>query len=324
MPSNVPWFPLYPNLMRLVHVVVGHWLFAGLLISMVAGMVAAIVYWRWLDVAHVPRSRKWSAFMFLMLYPYGWYLFGVVHRGALPGAGRRRVPADREGPLRLGRSGRSVGHRDPSDGPGGDPGLFVHGLVHVASWSPPVAVDVGPTVRDPQCLGGGEVVAPAVAPLLSVAGVGSYAVYLWFRFGDPVAFATNQAMYHREPGLYNILKIYYFETVIDWSDALHPITMTAQAVVLVVVLASVPFVGRRFGWGYAAFVGVLGMIPVFSSEDFMGVGRYMMAAFPTMALFGYWLGAPERRSPQRTGWFAFATVILFVAVWGFSRSWYFT
>jgi hypothetical protein len=59
-----------------------------------------------------------------------------------------------------------------------------------------------------------------------------------------------------------------------------------QAVLSVVFLAAVPAVKRRFGAGYAVFVFAAVVIPSTSSGDFMGVGRYLLLAFPVFAVAG--------------------------------------
>jgi hypothetical protein len=40
---------------------------------------------------------------------------------------------------------------------------------------------------------------------------------------------------------------------------------------------------RRFGWGYTAFAVVSLAIPIIGTKDFMGAGRYALAAFPVLA-----------------------------------------
>jgi amino acid transporter len=42
-------------------------------------------------------------------------------------------------------------------------------------------------------------------------------------------------------------------------------------------------VWRRFGWGYAAYTVVSLAIPLIGTKDFMGTGRYVLAAYPVIA-----------------------------------------
>ena len=54
---------------------------------------------------------------------------------------------------------------------------------------------------------------------------------------------------------------------------------------------------RRFGWAYASYVlGVCGMALI-GTKDFMGSGRYVLSAFPALAVVGDLLtGKPRVRS----------------------------
>ena len=45
-------------------------------------------------------------------------------------------------------------------------------------------------------------------------------------------------------------------------------------------VATIPAVVRRFGWRYGAYVGVLVLVPAVGSQDFQGLGRYLLGAFP--------------------------------------------
>jgi peptidoglycan/LPS O-acetylase OafA/YrhL len=47
-----------------------------------------------------------------------------------------------------------------------------------------------------------------------------------------------------------------------------------------VALALVPRVQKKLGWGYALYALAAMGIPALSSKDFMGLGRYIIAAFP--------------------------------------------
>jgi hypothetical protein len=54
-------------------------------------------------------------------------------------------------------------------------------------------------------------------------------------------------------------------------------------------------VWRRFGWGYLAYSVVVLAIPLIGTKDFMGTGRYVLAAFPVLAAAGEYLVTTERR-----------------------------
>jgi hypothetical protein len=84
---------------------------------------------------------------------------------------------------------------------------------------------------------------------------------------------------------------------------------------------SIPAVGRRYGWGYGVYVLGLASLPAVSVSTFMGVGRYLLPAFPCWALAGEWLADRPR---WRIVWLATSAVLLVVMTAGFARSWYLT
>jgi hypothetical protein len=53
-------------------------------------------------------------------------------------------------------------------------------------------------------------------------------------------------------------------------------------------------VWRRFGAGYGIYVAAAVLVPAVSTDDFMGTGRYMLAAFPVFALVGSTLSTAPR------------------------------
>jgi hypothetical protein len=59
-----------------------------------------------------------------------------------------------------------------------------------------------------------------------------------------------------------------------------------QVAIAVAFIAAVVFVARRFGRGYAGYTAAVILFPVVSSGDFLGVGRYLLPAFPVFALAG--------------------------------------
>lgn len=57
----------------------------------------------------------------------------------------------------------------------------------------------------------------------------------------------------------------------------------ANAAAAVATGAFVPLVFRRFGWGYGIFVTIAVVVTAISTKDFVGMGRYSLAAFPCFA-----------------------------------------
>lgn len=319
--SNIVWFPLYPNLMRAARWAVDDPIVAGVAVSLIGGVVAAVLWWRWLRVVELSGRERTVAFLALMLYPYGWYLYGAVHSdsvflAAVLGA---FLLVERRQYLLAGLVGALATAGRPT-GLALAPALVLlameregflsapaHGRSWVTRWELPVAVDRG---RWRWAL---------LLPLVALVGVGAYMTYLAVRFGEPFAFATNQRVYH--PTRFPWLKLAFLTRWRDFSDdPRYALTIGAQMLISLAVLVATPRVGRRFGWGYAAFCASLVLIPASSTPDFMGSGRYMIAAFPAFALYGSWLSR-RRRWTADIALGLGATALVGLAM-GFARSWY--
>jgi hypothetical protein len=59
--------------------------------------------------------------------------------------------------------------------------------------------------------------------------------------------------------------------------------LAVQAILCLAAVLLFPRIRRRFGWGYLAYVLVGVGIPLIGTKDFMGTGRYLLAAFPVVA-----------------------------------------
>lgn len=324
--SPIVWFPLYPLLVRLLNVALDNPLLAGIVVSSLGGLAVVGLYWRWLTDRGMADTTRVVAFLFLLTYPYAWYLFGVVHSDAvfLALTIAAFLLVENKRLLLAGLVGALATAARPT-GLAVIPALLFlalerHGVFTVPAASTDtrlrrlvqkfdVPVHIDRHAFRPRLL----------LPLLACAGVGGYMLYLGVRWGDPLAFQHNQTVYH--PGNLPLLKRQF---LVEWRDiGLHPtytLTVTLQALVTAVVACSIPFVGRRFGWGYAVFIGVLVAIPTVSTEDFMGTGRYMIAAFPVAALLGEWLS----RQRYRWSWLASSGALMVLLSMGFARSWYLT
>jgi hypothetical protein len=326
--SNIVWFPLYPNAVRAAHVLVPNWLMAGILVSAVCGVAAACLLWKWVGEQGMDGRTQRIAFAAAMLYPYAWYLYGVVHSDSLflllvlgcflLVESNRYVLAGLVGALATATR--------PT-------GMAVIPAVVVLVWERAGLLAVPPPPE-----GGGSWWSRLVqrwqlpvrlvkerwsalmlAPFLACGGLGLWMLYLGVQWGDPLAFKTNQTVYH--PGDLPLLKRAF---LVRWRDVAdspsYTLTITLQFLFAVVVVLSIPAVARRFGWGYGVFIGVLVAIPTVSTEDFMGTGRYMIAAFPAWVLWG------ERLAARSRGWAVVAAsgVLMVLLSMGFARSWYLT
>ncbi|MFN8016874.1 MAG: hypothetical protein U0P45_01990 [Acidimicrobiales bacterium] len=322
--SNIVWFPLYPNLLRWTHHLVVHdYLLAGILVSLVAGAAAVCLYWRWLDQRGIHGTARVLAFLVGCLYPYGWYLYGVVHSDSLflALAVGAFLLVERRHLVWAGVVGGLATATRPT-GMALIPALVAFGFIRDGVLSVPdgqrglAARFALPTRFDRTKLR-----AATFGPMLVVGGVLAWMAYLGVRWGDPLAFKTNQTVYH--PGDLPLLKRAFVVHWLHFGDQPSiTLTTTGQALVALVVVLCIPAVCRRFGFAYGLYLAVLVAIPTVSTEDFMGTGRYMIAAFPAWAYLGERLA---ERSPalQRGVVAALACTVAFLA-FGFSRSWYLT
>ena len=131
--------------------------------------------------------------------------------------------------------------------------------------------------------------------LVSGLGLAAWCVYLWVRFGDPFAFATVQEApgWYQRGGPHTWFKVVYVGTVL-FGPLDVAIRLTAQAVMCLCAVLLLPRVWRLFGWGYLAYSIVVLAIPIIGTKDFMGTGRYVLAAFPVIAAAGELLATRKR------------------------------
>ena len=121
--------------------------------------------------------------------------------------------------------------------------------------------------------------------------------FLWRRFGDPLLFSEVERYWGHTPEPRTWLKADLVGYVTRHGDTFYVRNMVIQGVLAAGALLLVPRIGRRFGWGYGAYVLVAVGIPAVATNNFQGLGRYMLAAFPVIALVGEQLArlvAPAR------------------------------
>jgi hypothetical protein len=127
--------------------------------------------------------------------------------------------------------------------------------------------------------------------LLAGFGLVGYVVYLWDRFGEPLAFeqVAGAKGWEQAPGIDTWLKFALGSRIIHPPYGTLDVALVAQGLITLALLLLVPAVIRRFGWGYGAYALVIVLLPAISTKDFGGMGRYGLAAFPCLAVVGLWL-----------------------------------
>lgn len=315
--SAVAFFPAYPSAMRVLGGVIGNTIVAGVAITLACGAAVAILFHRW-TAAFLGRRAARLALLLFLTYPFAFYLFGTVYSDALFLAAvlgsfsllERRMPvaaglvgivATAARPvgvaLVVGLVIRALEIRGVL--PGSRPPAFVETSDHESAERSRVALV--PRRFDLKRLRLAD-----LGVLASVAGTAAFSALLWARFGDPFAFTKvgSAAGWYKAINLQTLGKIHFFRLLASYGLNLETFWLIAQGLFAVASLALVPAVIRRFGWGYGAYVVVAVGLAFASTPEFIGMGRYVLAGFPSFAAGAdLLLGRPSTR-PGAGKWIA--------------------
>lgn len=276
---SVAFFPLYPLLMRAVASGVGDVVVAGILISNVALLLAAMLFYRlvaegWGEPVADRAIWYWLIFpaAFFGTAVYSESLFLLCAVGSLYFA--RRGYWEVAVLLGIGAAlTRLVG-------------IILVPVLLLEWWMQWRAKEEGERPSPFAML----------APLLIPLGTLAYMVYLWRAFGDPLAFVHGAAAWARQPQSPLVTVGSLFEPPADgWLAALLAGQIHLDnwidflLVLLFIVLGLVLVYWRR--WPEATFV-LLGVGMAFSSGLLMSQRRYMWALFPAFIVLAKWGGRP--------------------------------
>jgi hypothetical protein len=272
--SSVAYFPGYPLAIRLVGAVLpGGQPLAAVAITAACGAVALIVFHRW-TLQHLGSRAARAATVCLAVYPYGWYLYGAAYADAMFLAATMVafVLLDNDHPIAAALAGAVAAVTRPT-------GIIVAvGLI---------AITLDRRRRQP------ATAAPRdFAVLASGAGIIAWCVWLAYRFGNPFAFIETEGSrgWDRAPGVHTWLKLPLLHGLLH--DGPGPwLAYIIQAALCLAFVCAIPSVWRRFGRGYGIYTAVAVLVPAVSTDDFMGTGRYLLAAFPIVAIVGDRLAA---------------------------------
>jgi hypothetical protein len=274
--SSVAFFPLYPLLVHLAGYVVPGWsTFArGATLTAVFGLVAAGLFFAWCRTRMSPPAAT-TAVLLLAVYPYSIYLFGAVYADALllACALAAFVLLERGHVAWATIAAVACSAARPV-------GVLIVVAVAVRHCELRSAVDAGGRW--------GKRASSVLIGAVGASGFGLYSLYLWWRFGDPFAFATTQQApgWDQGPGLHTWLKVGFFEELGRSPFSSAALGLVLQASVALLMLATAPAVARRFGHAYGLLVALVVLLPLVASKDFQGTGRYVLPAFPVFALLG--------------------------------------
>jgi hypothetical protein len=293
--SPAAYFPAYPYLMRWAGLIFRNRPTGGIFVTALSGATAAGFFAVWLKDRMSPKAR-WTALLLLLLYPFAFYLYGAVYADALFVAAVLAAFVFLE--------------KDH---------LWLAGLAGaVATASRPVgaALIVPLVIRLVERRGGiRKVKWKDAGILLTLAGVGAFCLLTWVRYGSPLEFMEAQKGWNQEPGPETWFKLNFFKTLEMFSHTTHDVVAyLSHPILTFAALALVPRVVKRYGWGYGAYVILVVGVTAFSTRNFFGMSRYVLAAFPCFAVAGEMLAERPR---LRTGVLAVSAVLL-----GFGTSLY--
>jgi hypothetical protein len=272
--SPVAYFPGYALAIRGAAIVARNPIVAGILVTLVCGLGVSLLFYRW-SRAKLDDRTATLAVLTLLSYPFAFYLYGAVYSDALfllvALAAFVLVEADR--PILAGFAGAVAS------------GTRAVGL----------AVAVGLAIRAYERAKEENALSPrrflsfgvVIAPL----GLVAYMAFLWSRFDDPLAFVHVMSApgWAQPPGPATWFKLTFVHDLVHGPGFFIRLRLLVHAAVTVGALALAVPVYRRFGPAYAAYTLLVIGIPAVSSKDFVGLGRYVLAAFPAFAVVGEWL-----------------------------------
>lgn len=276
--SSVAFWPTYPIVISLFSWAFPSIYITGTMVTVVSGATAVVLLRKWARV-FVPREVAITAVVVLCVFPYSWYLYGVVYSDAL-------FVATAIGAFYLVEKDRYfwaglVGIMATAGRPAG----FVVALALVLRViERRNRAEGAVTVRE--LLNPLRLTRTDALIFLSWLGVGSWCLFLWLKFGSPLLFAETQASrgWDQGAGAATWLKFRLIEELQHRPFAWSTIGHVAHGVVVFGALALLPLVKRRFGWAYALYCLGLIALPLLGTKDFFGAGRYLLGTFPCVVV----------------------------------------
>jgi hypothetical protein len=294
----VAFFPGYPLAIRTLAGLGLDRFTAGFLVTLLCGIFASRLFLRWATLQTDPKTA-FAATMMLILYPFAFYLYGAIYSDALL--------------LMLVIGAFLCLERDAL--------MLATLLGAAATFTRPVApaVVLGLLVRqiERRRQKGEPIRWQDFLPLLALGGIGLYMLHLWTHFGDPLAFLHVQSApgWDQPSGWHTWLKITWFQILFPKVAPLVAFRLVGHAVVALGALALVPATRRHLGLGYAVYSALAVGLPTIASKDFMGLGRYVLSAFPLFLTLALLL---RGKTWVLAGWLVLSALLLAVLVfaWG--------
>jgi len=276
--SSVAFWPTYPVVIRALSWAFPSIYITGTVVTVLGGATAVVLLRKWAKV-FVPNSVAITAVVLLCVFPYSWYLYGVVYSDAL-------FVATAVGAFYLVERDRYfwagiVGIMATAGRPAGLVVALALVLRVVERRNLANGASGLRNVFNPRSLTKSD------APIfLAWLGVGAWCAFLWAKFGDPLLFVTIEASkgWDQGAGPSTWLKFRLIEELQHRPFAWSTIGHVAHGMVVVGALFLLPRVKRRFGWAYAVYALGLIALPLLGTKDFFGAGRYLLGTFPCIVV----------------------------------------
>jgi hypothetical protein len=268
--SSVAFFPVYPLAIRGLGALGVDTFIAGVLLTVLCGLASVVLFTRWASHLRGEEAAR-DAGLLLVLYPFAFFLYGAMYSDAL-------FLLLLVGAFYLLERGQLL------------PAVLL-GAVATAARPVAPALVLGLLARrlEWKHQRGEKWTLWDALPVLAGLGLVLYVLYLWHAFGEPFAFAKVQSApgWDQRPGWRTWLKVRWFQGFSSSMTLADGLRLVGHAAFSLGALALVWPTVKRLGWGYGAYVAAMVGMPTLSSKDFMGMGRYLLAAFPlflTLAL----------------------------------------
>lgn len=274
--SPVAFFPAYPLAMRWLGWLVGGPLVAGFLLTVACGLGVAVLFHRWC-VAKIGPAKARLAVLLLLLYPFAFYLMGAVYADALfiVASLAAFLALEHDRPVLAGPAAMVATASRPV-GAALVLGLWVLYLERNGILRRP---PIGAALRRVRWADAGLLLAPL--------GLAAFCTFLWLRFGNPFAFfeVAGAPGWDQPPRAHTWFKVHWVKATWNgpWTNG-HFGHLVINAVATVITVAFIPAVFRRLGWGYGVYVTIAVVATAAATKDFVGMGRYSLAAFPCFAV----------------------------------------
>lgn len=331
----VAFWPSYPMSIRGLTLLTHDEYDSGLIITWCSGLTTVLLLARWC-ADRMTRMAAIAAVVTLLVFPYAWYLHFSVYGDALFAACAigAFLLLERDRTILAGLLGAFAAAGRPM-GLAVVAGLFVVALERrdvlvpmlAASGEPDAPAETRWTrVRRwwhvPRALRFTDLRPKDAGVLLAVLGPLTYMAFLWHSEGTPFAFADAESApgWDHAPGPRTWFKLNVLNGIRTVGLTRETTGMVFHGLLTVGAILLIPKVIRRFGWGYGIYCVVLIGIPAISSKDFYGLGRYMLAAFPVVAVAGGWLA--DRPVWMRAGVWSVSGALLAFIGYSYARGLY--